>query len=412
MQPTYTCGAQIDRGGQEYSAEITIRFLPAWGGAEIGDSSEVQRYFNSTIGTDRKDCSNVIWHAVANAFQAGAWRVAKRPELNARSFRAQVLRVELTEGASRQDTEYLIAEASKLAVDRYFADLDSGLIDLKASDTEQPFEYLPSTGFDEEFISRRQCFLEYVAAKRPGFLVAYGVDQSISIEQSQQEQCLAPRGESAFDSAVFGYLCGCRPEADALVSKAHELLTLADATHEKPAGDSVEFDLGHRYTALAYVHWLRTGETHDEAVAKARRHFLSYYRLTKEFDRGSANLGAPTLMFLGADSVLTAISERLAAKPGRGAATPGGLFGDALRIATAPEETERDRLRAKLRKRMPLHLFRWMDRGQYRSVACMLRAIFPRPEGPPSRLIETAWNFMPEMARRSKGQYGWDIARK
>ena len=160
------------------------------------------------------------------------------------------------------------------------------------------------------------------------------------------------------------------------------------------------------------MHWLRTGETHDEAVAKARRHFLSYYRRTKEFDRGSANLGAPTLMFLGADSVLTAISERLAAKPGRGAATPGGLFGDALRIATAPEETERDRLRAKLRKRMPLHLFRWMDRGHYRSVACMLHAIFPRPEGPPSRLIERAWNFMPEI-RRTPGVYrGWDIARK
>ncbi len=412
MQPTYTCPAHIHRGGQEYSAEVMIRFLPAWGGAEIGDSSEVQRYFNSTIGTDREECSDVIWHAVANAFQAGSWRLAKRPELNARSFRAQVLRVQLTEGASRGDTEFLFAEASKLAVERYFADLDSGLIDLKASDTEQPFEYLPSTGFDEEFISRRQCFLEYVAEKRPGFLVGYHVDQSISIEQSQQEQSLAPRGESALDSAVFGYLCGCRPEADALVSKAHELLTLADATHEKPAGDSVEFDLGHRFTALAYVHWLRTGETHREAIAKARRNFLSYYRRTKQFDRRTANLAAPELLFLGADSVLTALAERLAANPGRGAATPGGLFGDALRIATAPEETERDRLRAKLRKRMPLHLFRWMDRGQHRSVACMLHAIFPRPEGPPSRLIERAWDFMPEI-RRSPGVYrGWDVARK
>ena len=88
-------------------------------------------------------------------------------------FPAQVLRIQLTEGASREDTEYLFAEANKLAVGRYFADLDSGLIDLKASDTEQPFEYLPSTGFDEEFISRRQCFLEYVAEKKtwvPGWL--------------------------------------------------------------------------------------------------------------------------------------------------------------------------------------------------------------------------------------------------
>ena len=110
--------------------------------------------------------------------------------------------------------------------------------------------------------------------------------------------------------------------------------------------------------------------------------------------------------------MITAISERLAAKPGRGAATPGGLFGDALRIATAPDATERERLRAKLRKRMPLHLFRWMDHGQYDAVAFILHAVFPRPDGPPSRLIETVWNDMPEIARRSRAEHGWDIARK
>ena len=86
------------------------------------------------------------------------------------------------------------------------------------------------------------------------------------------------------------------------------------------------------------------------------------------------------------------------------------FFGDALRIATAPDATERDRLRAKLRKRMPLHQSRWMDHGQYEAVAFMLHADFPRPEGPPSRLIETAWNNMPEIARRSNAQHGWDIA--
>ena len=412
MQPTYTGGAQIDRGGQAYSAEVTIRFLPAWGGAEVGYSSEVQRYFNSTFGTGHVDCSDAIWQSVANALQAGAWRLAKQPELNARCYRAQVLRVQLTEGVNLDDTAYLFTEASRLVVERYFADLDSGRIELIASDTSAPFEYEPSTGFDEEFISRRQCFLEYVAEKRPGFLFGSHVYRSIPIEQSQQEQGLAGSGETAFGCAVFGYLCGCRPEADALVAKAHELLTLADETDEKPAGDFVGFALGGRYTALAYVHWLRTGETHTEAVAKARRHYLSYYRRTKHFDRGTANLAAPELLFLGADSVLTALAERLAANPGRGATIPGGLFGDALRIATAPDATERDRLRAKLRKRMPLQLFRWMDHGQYEAVAFMLHAVFPRPDGPPSRLIETAWNDMPEIARRSKGQYGWDIAGK
>ena len=144
----------------------------------------------------------MIWHAVANAIQAGmaaceAARVERQEFPRHRSCTCPA------HGRHKlRDSGYLLAEASKLAVERYFADLDSGLIDLKASDTEQPFEYLPSTGFDEEFISRRRCFLEYVAEKRPGFLVGYQVDQSISIEQSQQEQSLAPRGESAFDSAV------------------------------------------------------------------------------------------------------------------------------------------------------------------------------------------------------------------
>ena len=72
----------------------------------------------------------------------------------------------------------------------------------------------------------------------------------------------------------------------------------------------------------------------------------------------------------------------------------------ALRIATAADGAERDRLKAKLRKRMPLHLFRWMHHGHYDDVAFMLHAVFPRPEGPPSRLIERAWDFMPEIERR------------
>ncbi len=200
---------------------------------------------------------------------------------------------------------------------------------------------------------------------------------------------LSPCGENDFSLAVCGYLCGCRPEADALVARAHKLLTLADETGEKAArDDSTRWALGQRYIALAYVHWLRTAEPHIAALTKATAHLLAYYRRTKQFDRGSANLVAPALLFIGADSVLVAMMERLAARPGRGTATPGGLFGDALRIAMAEDEAERARLKAKLRKRMPLHLFRWMNHGHYRDVAFVLHAVFPRPDGPPSLLIE------------------------
>jgi hypothetical protein len=165
-------------------------------------------------------------------------------------------------------------------------------------------------------------------------------------------------------------------------------------------------------SSQAYVHWLRTGEPHDGAIARARKHLLAYYRRTKEFDRGSANLEAPALLFIGADSVLDAMAKRLSARPGRGAATPGGLFGDALRIAHAAEGAARESLKAKLRKRMPLHLFRWMHRGSSDNVAFILHAVFPHPEGPPSRLIERAWDFMPEIERRPGAFLGWDIARK
>jgi hypothetical protein len=412
MEPTYTGRKEIHREGRDGSAEITIRFRPERGATGVGFSSEAQRYLNDTFEADRVDRSDVIWSTVYKALQAGAWRLARRPEIQANTFRAEVLRVRVSEGASREDTAHLLAEASREAAERYFAALDDGRVPLEPWDVNQHFEYLPSPGFDEEFISRRRCFLEYVAEKRPGFLFGFAVTRAMSIEQLRRERTLTACGESAFRSAVCGYLYGCRPEADALVARAHELLTLADATDEKSAGDyGTGWGLGQRYTALAYVHWLRTGEPHEAALARAWRHLLAYYRRAKHFDRRSANLAAPELLFLGADAVLDAMAKRLSARPGRRAATPGGLFGEALRIATAADSAERDRLRARLRKRVPLHLFRWMHHGQYPEVAFLLHAVFPRPEGPPSRLIERAWDFLPEIERRPEAYLAWDIAR-
>jgi hypothetical protein len=52
-----------------------------------------------------------------------------------------------------------------------------------------------------------------------------------------------------------------------------------------------------------------------------------------------------------------------------------------------------------------------MERGNYSDVAFMLHAVFPRPEGPPSRLIESAWNFLPEI-QRIPGYMSWDVKRK
>ena len=39
-------------------------------------------------------------------------------------------------------------------------------------------------------------------------------------------------------------------------------------------------------------------------------------------------------------------------------------------------------------------------------MAFMLHPVFPRPEGPPSRLIEQASDFMPEIERRPEATFG------
>ena len=172
MEPTYTGVKNIDRDGQDYSAEVTLRMRPYQGAIGVGFSNEAERYFNSTFGADFAELSNAMSGNRSS-------RSSSPPDGGSRSgpaaspipfVAAEVVRVHVSQGASREDTAHLLAEASREAAEQYFAAVDDGGVHLDASDGEQPFEYLPSTGFDEEFISRRQCFLEYVAEKRPGFL--------------------------------------------------------------------------------------------------------------------------------------------------------------------------------------------------------------------------------------------------
>jgi len=416
MDPIFKGRKAIRRDDRDEFAEVELRLQPtAWAPGphgRIGHSSEAERYFNSRFGADFAKRSDDIRRSVAKtAAKAGARRLDERPGIGAHGFVARIERVRVSEGLTSEEAGELLAEAGREAVDRYFEAVDEGRVRLNASDVDRPFEYRPCPGFDEEFIARRRCFLEYVEdQKRPGFLFSYAVSLTTPIEETRAKRSLSPAGVSDFRSAVDGYLCGCRPEADALVERSHELLSLADATDEKPRSDEGGFGLGQRYAALAYIHWLRTGQAHDDALAKARRHYLGYCRRAKYFDRGSANLAAPELLFLGADDVLAAVAKRLSINPKDGATIPRGFFGDALRIVMTNDDDERDRLKAKLRKRLPLHFFRWMHHGQYHNIAFMLHALFPRPEGPPSRLIERVWDFMPEIERRPDADFGWDIA--
>jgi hypothetical protein len=413
VDPTYTGTKRSGSDGRDVHAEVVVRFLPCRSAGGVGFSSNASRSMLALEEPGGIRYSHALWRVIKAAMDARAKRQRHRPNVVGHSFRANVVSVQATGEATPEHLDALISEAGRVAAEQYFADLDAGRVRPTPEDSERPFAYLPSTGFDEEFISRRPCFLEYVAEWRPGFLLGYGVAREHSIETARRERTLSHAGRFYFNDAIRGYLCGCRPEADALVAQSHDFLTLAESLKENPSnGDPIEWTRARRQTALAYLHWLRTGEPDEETLARARQANLEYYQREKFFVRAIANLVAPELLYLGAESVLNAMAERLAAKPGRGAWPPGGLFGDALRIVNAPDEKERERLRLKLRKRMPLHLFRWMNRGHYGDVAFILHALFPRPEGPPSRLIERAWDFMPEIERRRELSFGWDIVKK
>ena len=238
----------------------------------------------------------MVWRTIVRVIQAVKWR----PGFVGNTFRAEIVGLQVSEGATREEAVQLLAGASQQAAERYFAALDAEQVHFDASDVDRPFPSPPSTGFDEEFIARRPCFLEYVAEGRPGFLFSFAVLRDRSIEEARQERVLAACGCIAFSLAVRGYLCGCRPEADALVAQAHEWLTLAESIPEKSAGDMGSgWGLGQRSIALADVHWLRTGETHDHAVSEATRRLLIYYRRAKHLDRRTANLASPSLLFRG-----------------------------------------------------------------------------------------------------------------
>ncbi len=194
----------------------------------------------------------------------------------------------------------------------------------------------------------------------------------------REERTLTACGISNFESAVCGYLYGCRAEANALVAKGYEMLTLADTIAEKSAGDyGSSWGRARRYTALAYLHCLKTGEEHERARAEARKAILSHGRRSKHFDRASANLEAPQLLYLEAYPEIISLWDRLSREKGRLSARAGGLFGDALQIATAVDPAERERLKAKLRKRIPLHMFRWMSHGNYSDVCAFASCPLP-----------------------------------
>jgi hypothetical protein len=114
----------------------------------------------------------------------------------------------------------------------------------------------------------------------------------------------------------------------------------------------------------------------------------AYYSRTRSLDRNAATIEVPVLLYTESYTLIRKIAERLSIGTELDhRRKPTGLFCHALRIALAADDSQRQAEKDRLRKQILAQLFRWIDRGRYGDVAFTLHALFPRPEGPPSRLI-------------------------
>lgn len=270
MEPIYLGRHRVHRDGRDLVAEIEARFRPQMGGPGVGFSGGAERFLNATFAADRITVSNAIWHATRRVIERNGRRLARWPGIRATTFTAQVVAIRVTPGLPIDEAAALLAEAAREAAEAYFAAVADDPIHAEAPDPERPFAHRPEPGFDDAFVARRPCFLEYATEDRPSYLFASQVSRYKPIDDLRRERVLTPNGISALRSAVHGYLLGCRPEAEVCLAGSIELLKLADATGEVAAGDSGGgWGLGHRYAALAFGRWLRTGEPQPEAIERA-----------------------------------------------------------------------------------------------------------------------------------------------
>ena len=390
MDPTYTGRKEIRRDGQDFFAEVTIRFLPGQGGRGVGFSSEAQRYLNSRFGADFSKRGDHIWQAVVALIDGSGRRLAKLG-IWANTFRTEVVSVDVSENASEEDLAYVLAEASKTATESFFADLDDGHVRFTAADLKKPFELLGHEWSSMNPIER------YIAIDvEPAAIRAIVRHRRVDIEQERGNRCLTPIGDRFFLDAVVCYLARRTQEGDELVAKSRAFLELAHATSEREKYDYTRgYSEGCRSAVLSYVRWLNDGTSSPDLVENARMNLSAYYSRTRSLDRSSATIAVPVLLYSESYTLIRKIAERLSIGTERGRKRkPSGLFGHALRIASAADDSQRQDEKERLRKRISAQLFTWIVRGHYDAAAFTLYALFPRPGGPPSRLIEDCWQYI------------------
>jgi hypothetical protein len=109
----------------------------------------------------------------------------------------------------------------------------------------------------------------------------------------------------------------------------------------------------------------------------------------------------PCLLYTGAYPLLVRIAERCSWTPvtttGRKAS---GLYFDALRVAVASNDADRDEALAQLKKSAAKDIARSINRPMGSRAAYLLHALFLCPVDPPSRIFESVWGLAQNGSKR------------
>src|SRR5262249_12055462 len=150
-----------------------------------------------------------------------------------------------------------------------------------------------------------------------------------------------------------------------------------------------------------YLQWLSTGTADEALLENARANLFRHFSQPANLDKGTASLAGPLMIYTESYPLIRRMAELLGVGIGpESQRQASGLFGDVLRIAPAEGEGERLLEKQKLRRKIGKRLFAWIEKGHYDDIAYIAHALFARPAGPPSLLIESCWGYIPDSVVR------------
>jgi hypothetical protein len=239
---------------------------------------------------------------------------------------------------------------------------------------------------------------EQMSALTRAFEVQLALGRSFVIENARENRSLSRIGISLLREAAEGYLLHHREEAAELREKAQRFLRLAYETQERPKHDYVRgYDEAMRAAALSYADWLATDVLDSRLLEDAREGLKTYFLRKRSFDRSTAEIDAPVLLYTRAYPLFVELADRFSLSPiSESGKKKPGVVSAALRVALAKDESERRRAIDGLTKSVAKRLPGWISGNRFEYLGYALHALFPRPEGEPSKLIDEAWQYIPD----------------